>query len=90
MTCMVTPSCLICCLNMVVYHSFIVPILEIKTFGLKNLRRLFDKYAVVRTEHDALVKSTTKILFQILWPSQKAQTLPATLESLVPFKTKFY
>ena len=25
-----------------------------------NLRRLFDKYAV-RTEHDALVKSTTKI-----------------------------
>ena len=31
------------------------------TFFLKNLRRLFDKYAVARTEHDALVKSTTKI-----------------------------
>ena len=31
------------------------------TFVLKNLRRLFDKYAVARTEHDALVKSTTKI-----------------------------
>ena len=30
-------------------------------FKKKNLRRLFDKYAVVRTEHDALVKSTTKI-----------------------------
>ena len=26
-----------------------------------NLRRLFDKYAVSHTEHDALVKSTTKI-----------------------------
>ena len=31
------------------------------TFVLKNLRRLFDKYAVARTEHDALVKSTMKI-----------------------------
>ena len=31
------------------------------TFVLKNLRRLFDKYAVERTEHDALVKSMTKI-----------------------------
>ena len=40
------------------------------TFVFKNLRRLFDKYAVARTEHD--VKSTTKIIFfQILWPSQK-------------------
>jgi hypothetical protein len=28
---------------------------------LKNLRQLFDKYAVVSTEHDALVKSKTKI-----------------------------
>ena len=28
---------------------------------MKNLRQLFDKYAVARTEHDALVKSTTKI-----------------------------
>ena len=27
---------------------------------LKNLRRLFDKYPVVRTEHDALVKNSTK------------------------------
>ena len=31
------------------------------TFVFKNLRRLFDKYAVARTKHDALVKSTTKI-----------------------------
>ena len=31
------------------------------TFVLKNLRQLFDKYTVVRTEHNALVKSTTKI-----------------------------
>ena len=30
-------------------------------FVLKNLRQLFDKYAVARTEQDALVKSTTKI-----------------------------
>ena len=31
------------------------------TSFLKNLRRLFDKYAIASTEHDALVKSTTKI-----------------------------
>ena len=34
------------------------------TFVLKNLRRLFDKYAVARTEHNALVESTTKIFFK--------------------------
>jgi hypothetical protein len=28
---------------------------------MKNLRRLFDKYAIACTEHGALVKSTTKI-----------------------------
>ena len=44
------------------------------TFVLKNLRQLFDKYAVARTEHNALVKSTTRF-YQILWPSQKTQTL---------------
>ena len=31
------------------------------TFVLKNLHRLFDKYAVVHTEQDPLVKSTMKI-----------------------------
>ena len=31
------------------------------TFVLKNLRQLFDKYAVASTEHDALVKHATKI-----------------------------
>ena len=34
------------------------------TFVLKNFRRLFDKYAVGRTEHDTLVKSTTNIFFK--------------------------
>ena len=34
------------------------------TFVLKNLRRPFDKYAVAPTEHDALVKRTTKIFFK--------------------------
>ena len=34
------------------------------TFVLKNLRWLFDKYAAGRTEHDAHVKSTTKIFFK--------------------------
>ena len=34
------------------------------TFVFKNLRRLFDKYAVARIEHDTLVKSTTKIFFK--------------------------
>ena len=36
-------------------------LLCLTTFVLKNLRRLFDKYAVARTEHDALVKSTVAI-----------------------------
>jgi hypothetical protein len=31
---------------------------------LKNLRHLFDKYAVAGIEHDALVKSTKKIFFK--------------------------
>ena len=47
---------------------------DLTPFGLKYLFRRFDKYAVVRTEHDALVKTTKKI-FQILWPSQKTLTL---------------
>ena len=34
---------------------------NLTTFVLKNLRQLFDKYTVTRTEHDALVKSTMKI-----------------------------
>ena len=34
---------------------------DLTTSVLKNLRQLFDKYAVARKEHDALVKSTTKI-----------------------------
>ena len=34
---------------------------QLPTFVLKNLRRLLDKYAVARTEHDAHVKSTMKI-----------------------------
>ena len=34
---------------------------DLTTFVLKNLSRLFDKYPVVCTEHDALVKCTTKI-----------------------------
>ena len=46
------------------------------TFALKNLRRLFDKYAVAPTEHDSLVQSTyDEDFIQILWPSQKTQTL---------------
>ena len=31
------------------------------TFVLKNLRQLFDKYAVARTEHNALIKIKMKI-----------------------------
>ena len=34
---------------------------DLSIFLKKNLRQLFDKYAVARTEHDAIVKSTTKI-----------------------------
>ena len=41
------------------YEKFVIH--DLTTFVLKNLRQLFDKYAVVRTEHDALVKIMTKI-----------------------------
>ena len=34
------------------------------TFVFKNLCQLFDKYAVARTEHNTLVKSTSKIFFK--------------------------
>jgi hypothetical protein len=41
------------------------------TFVLKNFCRLFDKYAVAHTEHDALVKSTTKIFSNFVAFSEK-------------------
>ena len=41
-----------------------VCIIRLDHICLKNLRRLFDMYAVARTEHDTLVKSTTKILLK--------------------------
>ena len=34
---------------------------DLSTFVLKNLHWLFDNYAIARTEHDAFVKSATKI-----------------------------
>ena len=43
-----------------------VRIIQLDQFVLKNLRRLFDKYTVARTEHDALVKSTTKIFSNVV------------------------
>ena len=39
-------------------------------FIFKNLRQLFDNYAVARTE-----QKYDEDFFQILWPSQKTQTL---------------
>ena len=50
---------------------------DLSTFVLKNLRRLFDKYAVARTEHDALVKSTTKIISNFVAFSENP-TVPLT------------
>ena len=41
--------------------SFKVCIIRLFHMSKKKLRRLFDKYAVARTEDDALVKSTMKI-----------------------------
>ena len=40
---------------------FKVCIIRLVHIVWKNLRRLFGQYTVARTEHDALVKSTTKI-----------------------------
>ena len=51
--------------------------IRLSTFILKNLRQLFDKYAVARTEHDILSKPRQRF-FQILWPCQKTQTLIQT------------
>ena len=48
------------------------------TFVFENRCQLFGKYAVARTEHDALVKSIKKIFFQILWPSHNVLTLIQT------------
>ena len=47
------------------HQNLIVPvkvcIIRLVHIFKKNLRQLFDKYAVARTEHDTLVKSTMKI-----------------------------
>ena len=51
---------------MSVHHHIKFVFYNLTTFVLKNLRQLFDKYAVARTEHDALVKSTTKIFCGLL------------------------
>ena len=45
------------------------------TFSLKNLRQLFDKYAVACTKHGHSCQKYDEDFFQILWPSQKTQTL---------------
>ena len=47
---------------------------NLTTFFLKNIRQLFDKYAVARTNSTLLSKGQRR-RFQILWPSQKTQTL---------------
>ena len=46
----------------------------------KNLRRLFDKYAVARTEHDALVKSTTKIFSNFVAFSENPNFTKLTIQ----------
>ena len=65
-----------------------VCIIRVVHIFFQNLPPLFDKYAVALTEHDALVKSSTNIFFQILWPSQKTQTLCDFLAKLTIFPQK--
>ena len=50
------------------------------TFVFKNLRQLFDKYAVARTEHDALVKSTTKIFSNFVAFSENPNFTTVSIE----------
>ena len=45
-----------------------VCLIQLDHIWFENLCQLFDKYAVARTEQEALVESTS-IFFQILWPS---------------------
>ena len=46
---------------------------DLSTFLKKNLRQLFDKYAVAHTEHDALVKNTMKIFSNFVASSEKTK-----------------
>ena len=58
-------------------RSVKVCIIQLDHILKKNLRQLFDKYAVAQTEHNALFKSTTKIFsnFVAFSENQKTQTL---------------
>ena len=48
-----------------VFRYFVkVCIIRLDHISKKNIFQIFDKYAVAHTEHDALVKSTTKIFFK--------------------------
>jgi hypothetical protein len=51
---------------------------DLSIFVFKNLPRLFDNYAVARTEQDALVKSTTKIFFRFCGLLRKPKLEKAT------------
>ena len=62
---------------------------DLSTFVLKNLRRLFDNYAVARTEHDALVKSTTKIFFKFCGLLRKPKLYLAETNRDFYFNLKF-
>ena len=58
-----------------------VCIIRLVHFLKKNLRRLFDKlYAVARTEHDVLVKSTTKIFSNLVACSENPSFKVITTE----------
>ena len=46
------------------------------TLVLKNLRQLFHKNAVARTEKRRSCQKYDEDFFQILWPFKKTQTLP--------------
>ena len=58
-------------------------------FVLKNLCQLFDKYVVARTEHDALVKSTTKILSNFVAFSENPNFTRNFQDLMIPFKIDY-
>ena len=58
---------------------------ELTTFVLKNLCRIFDKYAVARTAHDALVKSIAKNFSNFVAISENANFKDPSIKDICTF-----
>ena len=62
---------------------------DLTTFVLKNLRQLFDKWAIARTEHGSLIKSMTKILSNFVAFSENPNFTRNFQDLMIPFKIDY-